>query len=113
MASEVDGFELQAPEALRAAGVKVPSVVACNADPAGVLMESMPGDGDYLALTDPDRRHRLDHQFLAELVKVHQIDAGPFADLGMAVPTTPEEHLLRGALDAGEHALLLPIDQLR
>jgi hypothetical protein len=113
MASEVDGFGLQAPEAVRAAEVEVPDVVACNAGPPGVLMESVPGDGDHLALTDPDRPHRLDHQLLAELVKVHQIDTGPFADLGMAVPTTPEEQLLRGALGAGKHAPLLPIDQLR
>jgi len=85
--------EYQVLEALRDAGVKVPGVVAFNADPPGVLMECVPGDGDYMVLTDPQRRRRLDHQFLAELVKVHQIDIGPFAALGMAVPATPEEYL--------------------
>lgn len=85
--------EFQILEALAAAGVKVPGVVACNPDPPGILMECVPGDGDYLALTDPERRRRLDHQFLAELVKVHQLDIGPFADLGLAVPSTPEEYL--------------------
>jgi len=112
MASEVDGFELQALDALRVAGVEMPGVVACDADPLGALMERVPGDGDSLALADPDRRRRLDHQFLAELVKVHEIDTS-FSRSGHGRTHHPGGAPAAWRARGRGAALLLPIDQLR
>ncbi len=84
-------FELL--RALAAAGVKVPEVYGFSTDPIGILMECLPGEGDYLLITEPERRRSLDHQFLAELVQLHQADVQPFVDLGMAVPSSPAEYV--------------------
>ena len=80
-------------QALRAAGVRVPEMYALSEDPPAIVMEYLAGEGEYLLLTDPERRRGLDHQFLAELVKVHQADIGPFVALGLKVPSTPAEYV--------------------
>ncbi|MGP0032847.1 MAG: phosphotransferase family protein [Acidimicrobiales bacterium] len=79
--------------ALHEAGVRVPEVYAFSDDPLGILMERLPGDGDYQLITDPGRRRLLDHQFLEELVKVHQADVGPFVTLGVPLPSSPAEYV--------------------
>src|SRR5437879_834962 len=83
--------EYQVLEALDAAGVGVPKVHGFSADPIGILMECLPGDGDYLLITDEQQRRTLDHRFVEELVKLHTADIQPFAELGMAVPSSPGE----------------------
>lgn len=93
--------EAEVLQALHAAGIRVPEVYGFSSDPLGVLMECLPGDGDYMTITDAARRRDLDHQFLAELVKLHHLDIQPFADLGLAVPSTPAEYLT-GDLDVWE-----------
>jgi aminoglycoside phosphotransferase (APT) family kinase protein len=79
--------------ALHEAGVRVPRVYAFSDSPLGILMERLPGQGDYTLLTDEAQRAVLDHQFLVELVKLHQLDVGPFAELGLRVPSSAAEYV--------------------
>ena len=79
--------------ALHEAGVRVPKVYAFCDDPLGILMERLPGQGDYSLLTDETQRKILDHQFLEELVKLHQVDIGPFIELGVPVPSSAAEYV--------------------
>ncbi|MGO9854199.1 MAG: phosphotransferase family protein [Acidimicrobiales bacterium] len=85
--------EFEILRALDEAGVRVPKVYACSDDPLGILMERLPGHGDYSLLTDEARRKTLDHQFLEELVKLHQVDIGPFIELGVPVPSSTAEYV--------------------
>jgi aminoglycoside phosphotransferase (APT) family kinase protein len=78
---------------LHESGVRVPRVYAISDHPLGILMENLAGQGDYTLLTDAAQRKSLDQQFLEELVKVHQLDVGRFAELGLAVPTSPAEYV--------------------
>jgi aminoglycoside phosphotransferase (APT) family kinase protein len=79
--------------ALHNAGVRVPRVYAFSEEPLGVLMECLPGEGDYTLITDEAQRQSLDRQFVEELVKVHRLDVAPFAELGLPVPTTAAEYV--------------------
>lgn len=85
--------EYQVLGALREAGVSVPEVYGFSTDPIGVLMECLAGDGDYLVITDDERRRQLDRQFLQELVKLHNIDVQPFIDIGLKLPSSPAEYV--------------------
>ncbi len=79
--------------ALREAGLRVPEVYGCSEHPLGILMERLPGHGDYLLIADPAQRRTLDHQFLEELVKLHQLDIAPLQELGVPLPSSPAEYL--------------------
>jgi aminoglycoside phosphotransferase (APT) family kinase protein len=89
--------------ALQEAGLRVPEVYAFSDHPLGIVMERLRGHGDYLLITDPARRQILDHQFLEELVKLHQIEIGPFSELGIPVPSSAAEYVTLD-LDVWERA---------
>lgn len=78
---------------LRAAGVLVPEVFGVSPDPLGLLMECLPGSGEYVELTDNEQRRTIDHQFLQELVKLHRADLAPFVGMGLSVPSSPEGYV--------------------
>ncbi len=79
--------------ALAAAGVKVPRVLAFHDDPPGLLLECLPGTGDYGQLPD-GVRWDVDRQFLEELVRLHAIDTAPFRAIGLEEPTDAGAFLL-------------------
>jgi aminoglycoside phosphotransferase (APT) family kinase protein len=79
---------------LHRSGVLVPRVYGLCPDLKGILMERLPGDFDYSALEDPERRRVLGDRFVAELAKLHALDVAPFAGLGLPIPTTDEDFAL-------------------
>lgn len=83
--------EFEVLRSLEEAGVRVPKVYAFSEDPLGILMERLPGQGDYSLLTDETQRKTLDDQFVEELVKLHRVDIGPFIELGVALPSSATE----------------------
>ncbi|MFI5319916.1 MAG: phosphotransferase family protein [Myxococcota bacterium] len=76
--------------ALGEAGARVPRVYGFCADPAGILMERVPGDFDYSKLAPGPERDALDEDFLRELVRIHQLDAAHFTAAGIEAPTNAE-----------------------
>ncbi len=72
-------------------GIRVPAVHGLCEAPRGILMECVDGEFDYSALPPGAERDALDQDFLEELVRLHQIDAGYWAGLGIFVPRTREE----------------------
>ena len=68
-------------DALAAGGVLVPRVLGVHSDPPRLLLECLPGTGDYAGLAEEDRWD-VNRRFLEELVKLHGIDTAPFRAMG-------------------------------
>jgi len=80
-------------DALAAGGILVPRVLGVHSDPAGLLLECLPGTGDYAELHE-DARWDVDRRFLEELVKVHALDTAPFRAAGLVEPRDAPAFLL-------------------
>ena len=82
-------------KALTELGVRTPAYVAFHDDAQLLLLERVPGRGDFHNLEDLDRRDRLAGRFIEVLADLHgrrPLDFG--LDATMAVPETDEEHAL-------------------
>ncbi len=76
--------------ALGEAGARVPRVYGYCADPAGILMERVPGEFDYTKLAPGPARDALDEDFLRELVRIHRLDPARFVAAGLEAPANAE-----------------------
>lgn len=76
--------------ALGEAGARVPRVHGYCADPAGILMERVPGEFDYTRLAPGPARDALDEDFLRELVRIHRLDPARFVAAGIEAPASAE-----------------------
>jgi aminoglycoside phosphotransferase (APT) family kinase protein len=85
--------EFEILKVLHEAGMRVPNVYAFSESPLAILMECLPGEGDYTLITDTDQRRILDQQFLEELVKLHRLDVRPFVELGLRLPASDAEYV--------------------
>jgi aminoglycoside phosphotransferase (APT) family kinase protein len=74
--------------ALGEAGARVPHVYGYCAEPAAILMERVRGDFDYTKLAPSAARDALDEEFLRELARIHQLDAGRFVAAGIEAPAS-------------------------
>ncbi len=72
-------------------GIRVPCVHGLCESPRGILMENVEGDFDYAALDAGAERDALDRDFLEELDRLHRIDPGYWAGLGLRMPETADE----------------------
>ena len=75
-------------------GIRVPRVFGYCEEPAGILMECVPGEFDYTACPAGPERDALDRDFVTELVRLHALPTDPFEALGLAVPDSPEAFAL-------------------
>ena len=75
-------------------GIRVPKVHGYCEDPAGILMEFVPGEFDYTALPAGPERDALDRDFVTELVRLHELPTAPFEALGLPAPDSPEAFAL-------------------
>jgi aminoglycoside phosphotransferase (APT) family kinase protein len=80
--------------ALGDAGARVPRVYGFCADPAGILMERVPGEFDYTKLAPGPARDALDDDFLGELVRIHQLDPARFVAAGIEPPANAPQTAL-------------------
>ena len=76
-------------------GVRTPAFVGFHPDAQLLLLERVPGRGDFHNLEDLDRRDRLAGRFIEVLADLHRRRPEDFGlDATMAVPVTDEEHAL-------------------
>jgi aminoglycoside phosphotransferase (APT) family kinase protein len=76
--------------ALGEAGARVPRVYGFCPDPAGILMERVPGEFDYTKLAPGPARDALDDDFLRELVRIHRLGPERFVAAGIEAPANAE-----------------------
>jgi aminoglycoside phosphotransferase (APT) family kinase protein len=83
---------------LAAGGIPVPHVHGMCPDPPAIVMDAVPGVRDVMRLPAEQARS-VAEEYVELLAKMHRLDVGDFAAIGLHVPTTREEIGL-GMLDA-------------
>lgn len=104
------GAENAVLEELHRAGIAVPEPLGLCPDPEGLLLERLVGEDDYSAIGDEAQRDAIDRAFVAEIAKLHALDAERFEARGFRSPKTRDEFALNdlanweGAFDHGARA---------
>lgn len=70
-------------------GVPVPHVHGMCPDPLAIVMTAVPGRRDVTTLPVPERT-AVAQEYVDLLARMHTIDVGAFAAIGLDVPSTPE-----------------------
>src|SRR3546814_6460008 len=60
-------------------------------DPVAIVMEKLPGRINTGAIEDSQRQQRVRDAFIDIVAKVHRLPLSAFHEVGLAVPSTPEE----------------------
>jgi len=81
-------------EELYAAGIAVPEPLGYCSEPEGILLDRLHGRDDYSEICDEAQRNAIDRAFVAEIAKVHALDAERFEVRGFVMPRTPDEFAL-------------------
>jgi aminoglycoside phosphotransferase (APT) family kinase protein len=76
-------------------GIKVPKIVARNAEPPVLLMEYVEGENDFTKIEDSAERDSVARDFAAIMAKWHAIDASKFEALGLKKPQTAQDYVLQ------------------
>ncbi len=81
-------------DALSTLSLPVPKVIAVSDDPEALLLECLPGDGDFAALvTDPVRRTKITHHFIELLAILHAASPASLSrQTGLPLPASNREH---------------------
>src|SRR3546814_8056296 len=60
-------------------------------DPVAIVMEKLPGRINTGAIENSQRRQRVRDAFIDIVAKVHRLPLSAFNEVGLPVPSTPEE----------------------
>src|SRR3546814_11740330 len=78
-------------QAFQANGIPAPRVYGMMDDPVAIVMEKLPGRINTGAIEDSQRRQRVRDAFIDIVAKVHRLPLSAFNEVGLPVPSTPEE----------------------